>query len=135
MTFTYLMLFLVIIFTWILVLCVTAISNKSKKEKTITSIDGYNSYLIIVDRSTRYTWIFLQSSKEPPINAIKILLTKFKTTQPHRTVRIDQGGELGGYAAFKELLAGDDMGFSLELTGVDAPAQNGRCENPNRVYG
>ena len=78
---------------------------------------------------------FLQSSKEPPINAIKILLTKFKTTQPHRTVRIDQGGELGGYTAFKELLAGDDMGFSLELTRANASAQNRRCENPSRVYG
>ena len=106
-----------------------------KEGKTITSINRYNSNLIIVDRSTRYTWIFLQSSKEPPINAIKILLTKFKATHPHRTVRTDQGGELGRCTAFKELLVGGDMGFSLGLIGTDASAQNGRCENHNHVYG
>ena len=106
-----------------------------KEGKTITSIDGFNSYLIIIDRSTRYTWIFLQFSKDPPINVIERLLSKFKTTHPHRTVRTDQGGELGGCKAFKQLLAKKELGFSLELTGADASAQNGRCENPNRVYG
>ena len=30
---------------------------------TITSIDGFSSYLIIVDRVTRYVWIFLTTSK------------------------------------------------------------------------
>ena len=67
-----------------------------REGKTITSIDGFNSYLIIIDHATRYTWIFLQSSKYPPINVIERLLTKFKTTHPRRTVRTDQGGELGG---------------------------------------
>ena len=84
-----------------------------KEGKTITSIDGFNSYLIIIDRSTRYTWIFLQSSKDPPINVIKRLLNKFKTTHPHRTVRTDQGGELGGCKAFKQLLAKKESGVEL----------------------
>ena len=129
------MLFLVSIFTWILGFVRGSDFKQIKEGKPITSIDGYNSYLIIIDRSTRDTWIFLQSSKEPPINAIKILLTKFKTTYPHRTVKTDQGGEFGGCTAFKELLVGDDMGFSLEVTEADASAQNGRCEHSNRVYG
>ena len=50
-------------------------------------------------------------------------------------MRTDQGGELVGCIAFKELLANDDLKFSFELTGTDASAQNGRCENPNRIYG
>ena len=56
---------------------------------TITSIDGYNCYLIIIDRATRYTWIFLQSSKDSPLTPIKLILSKFKSTHPHRTVRTD----------------------------------------------
>ena len=52
-----------------------------------------------------------------------MILTKFKTTHPHCTVRTDKEGELGGCAAFKELLVDTDMGFSLELTGPDASAQ------------
>ena len=89
---------------------------------TITSIDGYNCYLVIIDRATRYTWIFLQSSKDPPLTPIKLILSTFKTTCTHRTVRTDQGGELGRSAAFKALLATDDLISSLELTGADASA-------------
>jgi malate synthase len=36
----------------------------------VTSIDGYNSYLLIVDRATRYTWVFLARTKTPPISTI-----------------------------------------------------------------
>ena len=109
--------------------------KETQDRQTITSIDGFNSYLLIIDRATRYTWIFLQSTKEPPLTIIKLMLTKFKASNPHRTVRTDQGDELGGYIAFKQLLAHDDLQFSLELTGADVSAQNGRCENPNKTYG
>ena len=40
---------------------------KQEDKPTITSIDGFNSYLIIVDRVTRYIWVFLTtSSSEQP---------------------------------------------------------------------
>ena len=51
---------------------------KTDNNKTITSIDGYNSYLIIVDQVTRYMWIFLTSSKSTPINLAQRVLRKFK---------------------------------------------------------
>ena len=41
-------------------------SVKQENAPTITSVDGYNSYLIIVNRVTRYVWIFLTSFKSPP---------------------------------------------------------------------
>ena len=42
-------------------------SISKENQPTITNIDGYNSYLIIVNRITRYVWIFLTSSKDPSI--------------------------------------------------------------------
>ena len=106
---------------------------KNNKGSTITSIDGMNSYLAIVDRATRYTWIFTTASKHPPIEAAKMVLTKFKSTNPHRTVRVDQGGELGRSDSFKTLIADHD--YVLEPTGSDASAQNGIVERPNRTFG
>ena len=53
--------------------------KKKKKGKIVQSIDGYNCYLIIVDRVTRYTWIFLSKNKQPPIETVRQLLTKFKS--------------------------------------------------------
>ena len=101
--------------------------------KTLTSKDGKKAYLAVVDRASRYTWIFLTENKKPPIEAAKLLLTKFKSTNPHRTVRVDQGGELGRSNAFKTMVA--EAGFSLEPTGSDASAQNAIVENPNKILG
>ena len=108
-------------------------SKTTQKGSTVTSIDGKNSYLAIVDRATRYTWIFNTSSKHPPVTEAQLILDKFKSTNPHRTVRVDQGGELGKSDAFKTMIA--KTGFSLEITGSDASAQNGIVERPNRTFG
>ena len=76
-------------------------SIKRKDQPTITSIDRYSSYLIIVDRITRYVWIFLTSSKAPPIHIAQKILTKLECKTSHRTARIDQGSKLGLSHEFK----------------------------------
>ena len=108
-------------------------NHKTSDGKTITSIDGMNSYLSIIDRATRYMWVFVTKNKEPPLEAVEMILNKFKTTHAHRTVRTDQGGELGKSSDFTSLIA--KCGFSLEVTGADASAQNGIIENPNKTLG
>ena len=105
-------------------------SMKRENAPTITSIDGYNSYLIIVDRVTRYLWLFLTASKAPPLTIVDKVLTKFKCKNPHRTVRTDQGGELGRSHEFQKVVVKND--FLLELTGAAASAQNAHAESPNR---
>ena len=107
-------------------------TTKEESNPTVTSKDGYNSYLIIVDRASRYTWIFLTKSKHPPVIIARKVLSKFKSANPHRTVRTDQGGELGRSDKFSKMVY--DEGFALELTGAEASKQNGIAESPNRVY-
>jgi deoxyuridine 5'-triphosphate nucleotidohydrolase len=107
--------------------------EKDEDGRTLTSIDGYNSYLIIIDRATRYTWTFLTKSKEPPIEQARAILKKFKTQHPHKTVRTDQGKELGKSEKFKTMI--QEENFNLELTGSDASHQNGMAERPNRTFG
>ena len=81
--------------------------------KTITSIDQKNSYLLIVDRKTRYMWIYNSSSKEPPLDAIKAVLTKFGSLDAHRTVRTDQDCGLGKSKDFLQLLT--ELNFTPEF--------------------
>ncbi len=38
-----------------------------KAGNTITSIDGKRSYCLIVDRATRYMWVYTAATKDPPI--------------------------------------------------------------------
>jgi len=106
-------------------------SHETIDGRTITSIDGFNSYLIVIDRCTRFTWIFLTTTKDPPIQQAQALLQKFKAAHKHRTVRVDQGKELGLSANFRNML--QEEGYALELTGSDSSNQNGIAERPNRT--
>jgi hypothetical protein len=45
-----------------------------KRDRVITSFDGYNSYLLVVDDYTKYVWVFLCKSKEPPIQVAEVFL-------------------------------------------------------------
>ena len=105
---------------------------KQETGHTITSKDGYNSYLVIVDRATRYTWIFLTKTKEPPVNIVRKVLRKFKCKSPHRAVRVDQGKELGNSIDFSKMV--NDEGFTLEVTGAESSSQNGITESPNNTF-
>ena len=106
-------------------------SSRDKEGKIMTSIDGYKSYLLIVDRKSRYAWVFLTSSKHPPIKEAEAVLRKFGSKHKHKTVCTDQGKELGLSHEFKAMLARNH--FTLKVTGSDNSRENGRAERPHRT--
>ena len=108
-------------------------TKDSDTGKTFTSIDNKNSYLLIVDRKTRYMWIHTSASKEPPLEAVRAVLTKFGSNDKHRTVRSDQDKGLGKSKAFLTML--EELHFTPELTGTDNSQQNSRTERPHRDLG
>ena len=109
-------------------------STKAKKKSLInTSIDGHNCYVIIIDRITRYTWVFLSKNKRPPVDIIRQVLENFKSETGNKTVRTDQGEELGHSTLFSNMIA--ECGFALEETRAGASSQNGMAERPNRTFG
>lgn len=112
----------------------TGYSTTTTEGKLITSLDGYNSYVIIVDRATRYTWIILTKAKTPQVEMISKFLTVHGNKQEvHRTIRTDQGGELWKSHQFQRMCT--DNNFLIEPTASDASFQNGMAERPNRTYG
>jgi hypothetical protein len=106
--------------------------KKDEEGRTITSIDGYRSYFLVIDRKTRYTWIFLTKTKQPPVKIFEHFLKEHgHPTAHHRTIRCDKGGELWGSQAFREVLM--NAGYIMEPTAPQAPFQNGKAERPNRT--
>ena len=100
--------------------------------KTLTSIDGYNSYLIIEDRATRYTWVYLTNTKTPPIDIVRTFLKQQgNNTSQLKTIRTDEGGELWNSSQFKRMVY--EEGFILEPTAPGAPFQNGMVERQNQT--
>jgi hypothetical protein len=37
--------------------------RKDEEGRTITSIDGFRSYFLIIDKKTRYVWVYLTKAK------------------------------------------------------------------------
>ena len=42
--------------------------NIAKTDRVVTSFDGYEAYLLIVDEATRHVWVFLTKSKDPSVD-------------------------------------------------------------------
>jgi hypothetical protein len=111
--------------------CGTKYSYRDHDGNIVTSMDGFNSYFIIVDMATRYTWVFLSRNKQPPVDTITSFLKIHGTKQTTlRYVRTDEGGELWGSHAFQHAIK--EAGFIMEPTAPDASFQNGVAERPKK---
>ena len=107
-------------------------SKKDTDGKLVTSIDGYRSYCLMIDRASRYIWIVLTKRKTPPIQEVKDLLQRLKQNvkNPYKTVTTDLGGELAKSKAFQSMLS--EESYILKTTGAHGSAQNGLAEKPNQ---
>ena len=107
---------------------------KDEKGRLMTSIDGFRSYCLVIDRASRHISIILTKLKKPPITELRHLLTQLrsrvKSTQC--TVTTDLGGELAKSKSFRNLLVESNVGYTLRSTGAYSSAQNGMAEKPNQ---
>ena len=106
-------------------------AHRDADNRLITSIDGYNSYLLIMDSATRHHWIFLTKSKDPPTDILHTFLKTHGISDGIRTIRTDQGGELAGSSEFRAMALKHE--YIVEPTGADSSFQNGIAERPHRT--
>lgn len=100
-----------------------------KKDRVVESFDGYNSYLLIVDEVSKYSWIFLTMTKEPPIELSKHFMKEFGN-EDGGSIRCDQGGELARSTEWRTMVL-QEFQYKVEPTGTDSPSQNGQVERYN----
>lgn len=62
-------------------------------DRVVESFDGYVINLIIVDEASKFVWIFLCKSKEPPVDLVSHFLQIYGC-QSGGVIRCDQGGKL-----------------------------------------
>ena len=97
-----------------------------KDDRVVLSYDGFSSYLLVVDEASRYIWIFLTNTKEPPLDLIDTFLTRYRHAHGG-SIRTDQGGELARSFKLSDLVL-RTHNYVLEPTGADSPSQNGAVE-------
>lgn len=101
----------------------------NKTDRIVESFDGYTSYLLIVDETSKYSWIFLTKSKDPPVEICKMFMKEFGHDQGG-CIRCDQGGELARSMEWRTAMK-KEFNYTVEPTGADSPSQNGQVERYN----
>jgi Reverse transcriptase (RNA-dependent DNA polymerase) len=78
-------------------------NGETPKQTVIESHDGYTSYLLIIDGATRYIWIFLNKTKNPPIQLIdNFLATHGNNQQQPGSITTSKGGVLEKSKTFQQ---------------------------------
>ncbi|GFH45233.1 hypothetical protein CTEN210_01707 [Chaetoceros tenuissimus] len=104
--------------------------DKDEKGRLITSKDGCRAYLLVVDKASRYKWIFTTKTKDPPLKQVETLLKMLKSKRDYKYVMTDQGGELGRSSDFAKIV--QKAGYVLKVTGADDSKMNGIVERPHQ---
>jgi hypothetical protein len=84
-----------------------------------------------VDEVSKYTWIFLTKTKDPPIELTRLFLKQFGN-QDGGVIRCDQGGELAKSTEWRTATL-KEFQYKVEPTGADSPSQNGQVERYNQT--
>ena len=74
--------------------------------RVVDSYDGYNSYLLITDAKTRFTWFFSLPARPHPLTLLKSSCSsKNGLPNGYPALHLDQGGEIWRSDALRNVTA------------------------------
>ena len=73
--------------------------------------------MLIVDEKSKYSWIFLTKSKNPPVDLVRLFMKQFGN-EDGGVIRVDQGGELARSDVFRTTML-KEFQYVVEPTGAD----------------
>ena len=83
-----------------------------------------------MDEASRFMWVFLTKSKDPPLDIIDSFLKKFGHADGG-SIHSDQGDKLAKSSTLANNMVLRNHSNVFELTGADSPSQNGAVETYN----
>jgi hypothetical protein len=102
------------------------------KDCFVRLYDGYSSYLLVIDKASRFAWIFLTASKDPPIDIVRAFLAQHGHVDGS-CIHTNQGGKLAKSPNFQDLLL-RNFNYTIKPTGADSPSQNGSADIYNNKF-
>jgi GAG-pre-integrase domain len=108
-------------------------SKNTKRYQDSLGINGEACYILITDHYSGMMFGQPLEHKTVPLDWLNKWLARHSPDIQHKTVRMDQGHELGRSKAVRCLL--EQHGYQIELTGADASHQNGTVERSHETLG
>ena len=98
--------------------------------RRLVGLNGETCYVLITDRKSGAMKVSIRRDKSPPVDFFKRFISRYGSSNPNRTVRFDQGGELGRCVEVHEIF--ETAGYTVEVTGTDSSSEIGAVERPHR---
>ena len=108
-------------------------SKNSDRYIANVGLKGETCYVLITDYYSGMVHGKALVNKGPPIEFFNQWLARFNPDITNKTVRFDQGGELGRCRRVIKLF--QDFGYTIQLTGADSSHQNGSVERSHQTIG
>jgi hypothetical protein len=105
----------------------------TKGLRGVTSYDVNNTYLLIADAKQRYSWVFYQPSKSPPVSILKRFLAVHCLKDGPRFLCMDQSGKLWGSAQLLDIV--NAVVYIIEPIGSNLEWDNGKVESLHGTFG
>ena len=108
-------------------------SKNTKRFSDFVGINGETCYILITDQFSGMQFGRPLVSKTAPIEWLNNWLARYTPNIPNKSVRMDQGHELGRSKRVTKLF--QQYGYHVEVTGADASHQNGIVERSHQTIG
>ena len=102
-----------------------------RRYKRLVGLNGETCYVLLTDRKSGAWKVSIRRDKTPPLDFFKEFIATHAPTVPHRRVRFDGGGELGGCTEVHDLFR--RAGYDVEVTAPDSSSEIGQVERPHRT--
>ena len=105
--------------------------NAKMRYKRLLGLNGETCYVLITDVKSGAWQVSIRRDKSPPIDFLREWLAKYGSTAPNRTVRFDNGKELGGCTEICDLFS--KAGYVVEKTAPASSSEIGQVERSHRT--
>jgi hypothetical protein len=96
-------------------------------------LNGETCYVLINDHFSGMVFGKALVNKSPPLEWFNQFLARYNPDTQHKSVRFDQGGEVGRCKSVIRVFT--NYGYNIELTGADSSHQNGSVERGHSTIG
>ncbi len=104
--------------------------SAAQRYRRLVGLNGETCYVLITDRKSGAMKVSIRRDKSPPTDFFKRFMSRYGSSNPNRSVRFNQGGELGRCLEVHEIF--ETAGYTVEVTGTDSSSEIGAVERPHR---
>ena len=105
--------------------------SAAERHRRLVGVNGETCCCLIADLKSGSWKVSVRRDKAPPLDFFQSFIARHAPTCGNRTVRFDQGGELGNSTEVRDIF--ERAGYEVQTTSPDSSSEIGQVERPHRA--